>query len=155
MLCEAEAIVNSRPLTCISDSTDDLNPLTPNHLLTLKDGGSSPAGVFQREDVYSRKRWRQVQYLSELFWTRWKREFLAMQQVRQKWATKKRNLRVGDIIIVKEEDSPRSSWPLARVVKVKFSSDDLVRSVELKTASSVLRRPAAKCVVLLPVEEQS
>lgn len=40
VMCEAEATINSWPLTTISDSPDDLEPLTPNHLLTQKANGS-------------------------------------------------------------------------------------------------------------------
>lgn len=65
-ICEAEAIVNSRPLTI--DSLNDptsLNPLTPNHLLTMKTKVLlPPPGVFQAPDKYCRKRWRRVQHLA-------------------------------------------------------------------------------------------
>ena len=33
-LCEVEAVLNSQPLTAISDDINDLEPLTSNHLLT-------------------------------------------------------------------------------------------------------------------------
>jgi hypothetical protein len=58
--CEAEAIVNSRPLTVDSiNDPDSLNPLTPNHLLTMKSKVVfPPPGVFQSVDQYCRKRWR-------------------------------------------------------------------------------------------------
>ncbi|KAL7857229.1 hypothetical protein SRHO_G00161280 [Serrasalmus rhombeus] len=36
-MCEVEEVINSRPLTKSSDDVDDLEPLTPNHLLLLKE----------------------------------------------------------------------------------------------------------------------
>ncbi|KAK3730885.1 hypothetical protein QZH41_002978 [Actinostola sp. cb2023] len=36
LMCEVEAVINSRPLTFISNDIDDLEPLTPSHLLTTK-----------------------------------------------------------------------------------------------------------------------
>ena len=69
LMVEAEAIVNSRPLT--TDSPGSLEPLTPNHLLTSKSHVVlPPPGVFQRTDIYSRKRWRHVQHLANEFWDR-------------------------------------------------------------------------------------
>ena len=86
LICEAEANVNSRPLTLdnLSDP-DSLAPLTPNHILTMKTKPVlPPPGVFQREDQYSRKRWRRVQHLACQFWDRWRKEFLQNLQGRSK-----------------------------------------------------------------------
>ena len=75
LLCEVEAIVNSRQITFVSNDADNLQPLSRNNLLTMKSNIIlPPPGNFQREDVYMRKRWRRVQYLANLFWSRWKRE---------------------------------------------------------------------------------
>ena len=73
LMCEAEAIFNSRPLTVsqLADP-DSLSPLTPNHLLTMK------PGTFQPADVYCRKRWRRVTHLANEFWTRWRKEFSSL-----------------------------------------------------------------------------
>ena len=68
-MCEAEAIVNSRPLTTDRLATTcSLEPLTPNHLLTMKtEVLLPPQGDFKRADLYSRKRWRRVQHLANEF----------------------------------------------------------------------------------------
>ena len=76
LMCEAEAIVNSRPLTVnqLADP-DSPSPLTPNHLLTMKTKVVlAPPGAFQPADVYCRKRWRRVTHLANEFWTRWRKE---------------------------------------------------------------------------------
>ena len=86
LMVEAEAIVNSRPL-----SMDDLtgkgtpDPLTPNHLLTQKSQVVlPPPGVFQQADIYSRKQWCRVQHLANEFWQRWRKSYLCSLQSRQK-----------------------------------------------------------------------
>ncbi|KAL0164586.1 hypothetical protein M9458_040339, partial [Cirrhinus mrigala] len=68
LLCEVESIINGRPLTMNTDHPSDLEPLTPNHLLVLKTQPSFPPGVFTKDDVYARRRWRQIQYMADLFW---------------------------------------------------------------------------------------
>ena len=66
-LCEASAIVNSRPLSTINDPLSD-PPLSPNLLLTQKTSVIlPPPGKFQKCDLYSRKRWRRTQYLVNEF----------------------------------------------------------------------------------------
>ena len=85
-MIEAEAIVNCRPLTVNDVSSPEcLVPLTPNQLLTMKSSVVlPPPGSFQREDLYSKKRWRRVQYLANEFWLKWKADFLQSLQERQK-----------------------------------------------------------------------
>ena len=71
-----------------------------------------PPGVFGTTDLYCTKRWKRAQHISNEFWSRWRKEFLATLQDRQKWKTPLRNFRVGDIVIPKE-DTPRNDWRLA------------------------------------------
>lgn len=74
VLCEVETIPNDRPITRSSMDPNDLEVLTPNHLLLLKIQPLLPPGLFQKEDLYIHRRWRQVQYMSDLFWKRWIKE---------------------------------------------------------------------------------
>ena len=69
-MIEAEAIVNCRPLAVNTiNSSQYPEPLTPNHLLTMKSKVvMPPPGHFQRTDLYLNKRWRRVQYLANEFW---------------------------------------------------------------------------------------
>lgn len=67
-LCEVEAILNDRLITTVSSDPNDLEPLTPNHLLQLKAKTIIPPGIFENNDSYLRKGWRQAQYLANLFW---------------------------------------------------------------------------------------
>ena len=153
LMCQAECIVNSRPLTAVSDDVNDLEALTPNHLLTLRQEPILPPGIFSSLDSYSRRRWRQVQYMTDIFWKRWTREYLPLLQQRSRWVTHSRDFRPGDVVLL-VEDSPRSSWPLARILTVHHSKDGHVRSVTLKTrgVSSVVR-PVSKICLLETVAE--
>ena len=72
LMYEAMAIVNSRPLTPVETSDPCSEPpITPNQLITMKTSTPlPPPGQFVKEDMYARKRWRRIQYLSEQFWSR-------------------------------------------------------------------------------------
>ena len=114
-------------------------PLTPNHILTMKSTTAlPPPGNFVREDMFVRKRWRRVQYLLEQFWSRWQKEYLLNLQHREKWNTPRRNLKVGDVVLLKEDSLSRLEWPLARVSSVKTEQDGLVRRAEVGVGSRTL-----------------
>ena len=52
LMCEVDAIIHSRPLTTASGEPGDLEPLTPNHILTTKSTVIlPPPGKFQQNDV--------------------------------------------------------------------------------------------------------
>ncbi len=56
ILCEAEAFLNDRPITKLSDDPNDLEALTPNHILQLRSKPFLPPGLFQKSDfVYQTK----------------------------------------------------------------------------------------------------
>ena len=148
LFCEVEAVLNCRPITEAPNSPNDLDVLTPNHLLFLRPGEQLPPGVFHNSDNYAKRRWRQVQYLADIFWKRWIREYLPLLQERQKWNSAKRNLVVGDIVLI-VDTTPRKSWALGRVLEVVKDNKGLVRIVKLKTKTSILTRPIAKLCLLM------
>ena len=61
LMSEVERILNGRQLTPVSSDPKDLDPLTPNHLLLLRASPNLPPGVFNKDEMYSKRRWRQVQ----------------------------------------------------------------------------------------------
>ena len=151
LFCEAEAVVNSRPLTRCNDDPASQRPLTPNDLLHQK-GALEPFTDTCPKDNYVRRRWRQVQYLSDVFWRRWLREYLPLLQERQQWEIRRRDLGVGDVVLVLDEKSARGSWPMGRVVEVIKSSDGRVRSINLRTEKGIYHRPVNKVCVLLEMD---
>ena len=153
LLAEVESVLNGRPLTKSSSDPQDLTCLTPNHLLLLKDQPSLPPGMFSEADNYVRRRWRQIQYLSDLFWKRWVPEYLTVLQDRQKWLFPKRNVQVNDVVLIVDQGAPRGSWLLGRVIETYPDKNGYVRNVAMKTRSSRLVRPVSKLVMVLECDE--
>lgn len=152
LLCEVEQIVNSRPLTYVDSVSADLEPLSPMQILTLKSKVvKALPGVFVRQDIYCRRRWRCVQELANQFWERWRNEFLSSRQCRKKWHDIKRNMKVGDIVLL-IEDSSRCDWPLGRVIEVVPSTDGLIRKVVLISKGKRWERPVSKLILLIEAE---
>ncbi|XP_071944630.1 uncharacterized protein [Antedon mediterranea] len=152
LFCEVEMIVNNRPITTLSTNPNDFRPLTPAMLLTQL---PLPPGVFDKRDIYARRYWLQVQYLSNLFWQRWRKEYLPTMQERQKWFNPKRNLEMGDIVLVVDNSLPRNSWLRGRIVESKKDKSGLIRSCTVKTQFSTLNRPIAKLCLLVKATEES
>ena len=153
LMCEVESMMNGRPLTTVSTDQRDLEALTPNHLLLLQSETQLPPRLFSGEGCFSRRRWKQVEYLSNIFWIRWSKEYLPQLQIRQKWLRKRRNLTVGDAVLVSADNSPRNTWPLGRVLKVHSDKKGFVRRVTVKTKSGILERPVDKLCLLLETED--
>ena len=89
-----------------------------------------------------------VSLIQVIPWTCWIREYVPSLQQRFKWSGVVRNLKVGDLVLMVQENSPRNIWPMALVVDVYPSDDDLVRTVKVRTKSSSFVRPITKLVLL-------
>ncbi|XP_072168946.1 uncharacterized protein [Diadema setosum] len=147
-LTEIEGILNARPLTRISMDANDEEPLTPNHLLLLRSNPNVPPGVFNKDDNYGRRRWRQVQYLASIFWKRWRKEYLSLLQERQRWTRPQRNLAKDDLVLLIDDNLPRGQWSLGKVVEVYPGRDGRVRQVEVRVGHKHFRRPVVKLCLL-------
>jgi len=97
---------------------------------------------------YGSKRWKQAQYLADIFWKRWTREYLPTLQVTQKWLRPRPNLSVGDLVLVIGENSPCGRWPKRVVQEVFPDRNGNVRQVTVRTTTSVLRRDVRKLCLL-------
>ncbi|XP_070550118.1 uncharacterized protein [Ptychodera flava] len=111
-----------------------------------------PPGLFQKNDNYVCGQWRQVKYLVDIFWNRWMKKYLSLQQERQKWLEIRRNLNVGGMVLIIDNTAPRNSWSMGRITEVMKDKKGLVRFAEVKTRASTLRRPMDKLCVLLEAD---
>nr|XP_018910144.1 PREDICTED: uncharacterized protein LOC109039207 [Bemisia tabaci] len=151
LMSKIEAMLNSRPLTPLSQDPSEIDVLTPGHFLI----GTTLTALPERPllDISNNrlKRWETVQAFSQRVRKRWYLEYLTKLQQREKWAKKQPYLKVGDLVLLIEPNAPPLQWPLARVSKVCPGKDNLVRVAEVKTENSTFTRPVSK-LCPLPME---
>ncbi|XP_049866070.1 uncharacterized protein LOC126366823 [Pectinophora gossypiella] len=148
LLCEVEYSVNSRPLTHVSVEATDDEAITPNHFLL---GGSARVplpGTFTEKDIDHQLQWRRAQYLADLFWKRWLKEYLPELQYRREPHGRGPSIQLGDPVLIVDGQLPRNTWPRGLVVAVYPGADNVVRTVEVRTAGGLLKRPVKKLVLL-------
>ena len=155
--------MNSRPLGVYSrPGSDPLDggPITPNHLLLGRATGVIPELKF--ENVSKVKRMKFLYSIVVEFWEKWRTVVFHSLVPQFKWHRTQRNVQVGDVVLLKEEEAKVADYKLGMVIGIKSSKDGLVRSVkvrclnrtESKFTVSYIDRPIHKLCVIVPVEEQ-
>ena len=129
--------------------TPDESPaLTPNMLVTFRRRTTPFPEELDPRELYTKRWWRQVQHLASVFWRRWSSEYLPWLLNRQKWNKERTNVKVDDIVLVADVNTPRGDWPLGRITELLPSKDGLVRSVKVLFAGKEKIRPINKLCVL-------
>jgi hypothetical protein len=117
-LAEIEAFINDRPLALVpnTDLTDAI-PISPSMLMHGRLLKQLPAvsslGKSAEKTIFSR--WRDRQALLEQSWQKWKKEYLFSLTRFQKWEKDGPKLAKGQVVLIATENTPRDTWPLARV----------------------------------------
>lgn len=163
ILCQIEACLNSRPISPLSNDPTDLIALTPGHFLIGEPLIGIPDGEKLTDKGHWKTRWEHLQFMVQNFWTRWKNEYLSNLINRSKWNEVNRNFKIGDLVIVKEENIRPGDWKMARITEIFPDRENMVRSVRLmiisdfvngKAIKTYYNRPITKLALLAPIEEQ-
>lgn len=154
LLVQIEAILNSRPLTPMSDDPNDLEPLTPGHFLIGR-----PLNMYPEVDISTvpsnrLSRYQHIQQMAQHFWCRWSSEYLHTLHQRYKWKSRvKPSELLGSLVLLKEDNLPSLQWRKGRIVELHPGSDGTVRVVSVRTDSGVVKRAITR-VCPLPNYEQ-
>ncbi|GFU23796.1 integrase catalytic domain-containing protein [Trichonephila clavipes] len=149
VLCDCESIVNSRPLTYVSEDSDDLIPLTPamfmmsNASLDVTDLGLSDFARFQKRVKF------RARLLKDLR-GRFRKEYLGL--LVQKGHKTTRTLKVGEIALIENPNKKRFYWPLGKVIELIPGRNGKVRTLKQRCSNSEIIRPIQR---VFPLEIQS
>lgn len=152
VLCEIEAVLNSRPLIPMSSDVNDFSYLSPGHFIIGTTLNSYPDKDVSQIPCNRLKFWEICNNIKQSFWKTWSNQYLNTLQCRPKWRNALPNLKIGSLVILKEDNTPPMYWPMARIVNVFPGSDNLVRAVEVKTANGRVHRRSVTKVCLLPID---
>ncbi|UYV63815.1 hypothetical protein LAZ67_2005744 [Cordylochernes scorpioides] len=143
IICDTESLMNSRPLTYMSEDVEDLSPLTPALFLhDLKEIGVPDLDSIERASLQKRYRFRQR--LREDLRKRFRTEYFGFLRQETKRRSKTRPIKVGDLVLIGQDNAKRVNWPLARVVEVYPGRDGPVRVAKLRTSKGVQIRPVQR-----------
>lgn len=140
LLCKIEAILNSRPLTPISDDPDDLEVLTPAHFLVGRPLVAKPERNFIPVNTNCLDRYNKIQQFQQKLWDRWYHEYLHHLQTRPQQFREVNEFLVGDMVLLKDSNLPPMKWNIGRVNKLLPDKHGIVRNVVVKTANGEKQR---------------
>ena len=172
----AANLANERPIDARTQSREDcVDYISPNSLLLGRTRPRGDLGSFEFEG-YPYK--RAIQTEVDRFWRKWSQLAGPNLFIRSKWHTTHRNVAVGDVIWLADQNALRGQYKLARVVSVNTDKKGIVIDAQVRTLPSypvptmkpdqrekakkllnkipatVLHRDVRRVIVLLPAEEQ-
>ena len=131
IVVEIEVILNSRPPTFVRDDQEARVPLTPSHFLVGRTVISKPAGLSEiptssADDLALRLSYRND--LVEKFWHLWIKMYLRSLPP-HRGPLLEDSLKVGSVVIIQDEGSPRLQRPLGVVQELYSGRDGHVRPI--------------------------
>ena len=136
MLAEAMKIVNTTPLWAALESPNEPQPLNPGMLLTQRDNPyPPPKDMYNEKNIleYGPARWKRIETIADEFWDEWRGNYMYnIGKHREKWFNAQRNAKIGDVVLIKDENQHRMDWPMGIIVAIKKSEDGHVRSATVK-----------------------
>lgn len=153
LFAKISAVLNSRPLVPLTDDPLELNYLTPSHAMIGERSVQPMCRDLRAIPINRVTQHKLLDKIQQEFWNVWRKEYIGSLQTRYKWNRAEGNLRVNDLVLLKEDNVPPGVWPIARVIEVYPGTDGIVRSVKIRTASSEFERPITK-VVKMPTDDE-
>ena len=133
LLAEISYAINCRPLglsnvSADSEQEDFLSPITPNQLLLGRTNDEGLPLDYDGDDRFTTR----LAYVSQVFdswWKKWIKQVLPSLMPLKRWKDEKRNLQIGDVVMMLYAGNIKNDYRLAKVLEVHPDRRNLVRTV--------------------------
>ncbi|UYV77624.1 hypothetical protein LAZ67_15001762 [Cordylochernes scorpioides] len=143
VMCDVESLMNTRPLTYLTEESEDLAPLTPSLFLhEVREVGVPDLDLIDNQTL-SRK-YQYIKRVREDLRERFRIEYFGFLRQETRRLKTTIPLKVGDMVLIGQESLKRLHWPLARIIQLYRGKDGLVRVAKVKTSSGDKIRPIQK-----------
>ncbi|UYV65773.1 hypothetical protein LAZ67_3005423 [Cordylochernes scorpioides] len=143
VMCDVESLMNTRPLTYLTEESEDLAPLTPSLFLhEVREVGVPDLDLIDNQTL-SRK-YQYIKRVREDLRERFRIEYFGFLRRETRRLKTTIPLKVGDMVLIGQESLKRLHWPLARIIQLYPGKDGLVRVAKVKTSSGDKIRPIQK-----------
>lgn len=148
---QVEAVLNSRPITPLSNDPNDFDALTPSHFLIGEALTALPQIDLRHIPENRLSHFKLLQQQLQHFWQQWSAHYVTTLQERTKWNKQCQNVAVGTLVLIKDENSAPLCWKLGRVIEVFPGRDQVIRVVNVQTKQGIMKRPVTK-LCALPID---
>ncbi|XP_055543518.1 uncharacterized protein LOC129729062 [Wyeomyia smithii] len=152
LLTQIESCLNSRPLTQLCSDPNDVEILTPGHFLIHRSLKAIPEPSTEDIPFNRLSRWQQTQEYVRKIWKQWQSEYLSGLQPRTRWTMERDNIKIGTMVLIKEDNQPPLKWKYGRITAILKGSDHHIRVVTVRTAQGEYRRSISK-ICVLPIQQ--
>ncbi|GFX49229.1 integrase catalytic domain-containing protein [Trichonephila clavipes] len=126
----------------------DFDALPPGHFLVGRPITAIAEPSLTEVSDNRLKVWQKQTKIVQHIWKRWSNNYLSTLQNRNKWYFEKNNVKIHDMVILKEDNLPVCNWPLGRILEVYHGKDNKIRVVLVKTKNGIFKRPITKLCIL-------
>lgn len=154
VLADIEFILNSRPLTPLSSSPNDLRALCPSDFLIQGTIETLPEPNISCCNSNILGQWDVISKIRQDFRTRFSKEYLTNLQAKCKWFKKNPNILNNTVVLIKDSNPLNTKWKIGLIEDVIVGKDGVARVVDVRL-DNVVKRRAITEIAPLPIFKEN
>jgi hypothetical protein len=103
VLVQIEAVLNSRPMYCLSSDPVDYLLLPPSHFFISRPLTATAVTDVSNDPINQLTRYNRVEQLRQNIWKRWSLEYVTELLTRTKWKVNKGNHKLNSLVLLKND----------------------------------------------------